>query len=74
MWGNTSAKSVSTLQNVREMYVSNAGHRIVYNASGKDNFQVSIIENNLSYPMGDIDYFTIDERENSTNQSIRLKF
>jgi hypothetical protein len=41
------------------MITSTVGHDIVYNSGGKDNFQVSIIENGSAYPMGDVDYFTI---------------
>ncbi len=33
------------------MYISKSGHEIYFNWGGKDEFQVSIIENRNAYPM-----------------------
>lgn len=60
MWGSEiSPRLACNLRGVRKMYTSSAGHEIVYNMGGKDNFQVSIIEKEYAYSMKDVDYFTI---------------
>jgi hypothetical protein len=59
MWGNIIPRPFTSLNNVRKIITSSAGHDIVYNSGGKDSFQVSIIENGSAYSMRDVDYFTV---------------
>lgn len=44
------------------MYTLKNGHQIFYNDGGKDNFQVSILEGQYAYAMGDVDYFGIVQK------------
>lgn len=62
MWGNTQPKMFSDLKNLRLMYTSKNGHQIFYNDGSKDSFQVSILEGQYAYAMGDVDYFCVVQK------------
>ena len=62
MWGNTQPKVFSSLKNCRLMYTSKNGHQIFYNDGSKDSFQVSILEGQYAYAMGDVDYFGVVQK------------
>lgn len=56
------------------MYISKSGHEIYFNWGGKDEFQVSIIENRNAYPMGDIDYFNIVKKYYHDENRIKINY